>query len=103
MIIIGKRIKFLRKTNNITQLELANILNVSRATVNNWERGNSFPGDDIKIKLANYFKVSIDYLLGYSDNTNSNLNLDVLIHENKILKDKLNKINKISNELYRGD
>ena len=38
-------------------------LNVSRATVNYWKNGN-VPKQDTLIKIANYFNVSVDYLLG---------------------------------------
>lgn len=40
-------------------------LNVSRATVNYWKNGN-VPKQDTLIKIANYFNVSVDYLLGNS-------------------------------------
>lgn len=65
---IGQRIKNLREGQNLSQLELAKIINVSNTAVSQYENGLRTPSDDIKIKLANYFNVSTDYLLGLSDN-----------------------------------
>lgn len=65
---IGQRIKKLREDEHLSQLELAKIINVCNTTVSQYENGSRTPSDDIKIKLANYFNVSTDYLLGLSDN-----------------------------------
>ncbi len=65
--IMGTRIRYLRKKANLTQIELANILNVSNTTLSQYESGQRIPGDDIKIKISDYFNVSIDYLLGNSE------------------------------------
>ena len=45
-------------------------LNVSRATVNYWKNGN-VPKQEILIKIADYFNVSVDYLLGNDVETDS--------------------------------
>ena len=64
----GDTIKKLRDKNNITQRQLAQILNVSTSTVGKWEgRGNVIPSAEILIALANCFDVSIDYLLGENE------------------------------------
>lgn len=57
------RLSSLRKTNNISQLELASNIGISDRTVGMWERGLSAPNAETAIKLADYFDVSIDYLL----------------------------------------
>lgn len=62
--IIGKRLKELRINNKITQQELGDIINVSKVSISGYEKGTRIPSLDTLIELANYFKVSIDYLIG---------------------------------------
>ena len=62
---LEKRIAELRKNKQISQEQLADILNTSRQAVSKWERGESLPDIDKLKDLATYFDVSIDYLLGY--------------------------------------
>ena len=64
---IGEKINELRNKNNITQLALAKELEVSRSSVNAWEMGISMPTIDRLIDIAEYFHVSVDYLLGLND------------------------------------
>lgn len=68
------RLKQLRKQKKLTQQELAEIIRVHHRTLQNWENGNAqiFPKN--QKALADYFDVSIPYLLGYdTDNTFSDL------------------------------
>ena len=58
------RIKELRTQRKITQEELGNIINVQKAAVSKYELGRAVPSTDVLTKLANYFNVSVDYLLG---------------------------------------
>ena len=62
----GERLKELRKDKNISQEELANIINVTKATISNWENDKGYADGDILIKLAEYFGVTTDYLLGFN-------------------------------------
>jgi len=48
----------------LTQLELAKEIAIARPTITNWERGIREPSFDTLIKLAEFFDVSADYLLG---------------------------------------
>ena len=58
------RIKNIREDNDLSQREVADILNVSRSTYSLWELGiNIIPLSSL-YKLSSYFDVSIDYLLG---------------------------------------
>lgn len=59
---IHTRIKELRKGKNLTQEELGNRLEISRSTIANWELDATPEYQNIK-KLADFFEVSIDYLL----------------------------------------
>lgn len=70
---LGDRICGLRKSKNLTQKELAKILNVSNTTLSQYENGIRVPSDDIKIKIANYFNVTLDYLLS-GKHSNENIN-----------------------------
>ena len=63
----GNRLKELRKSFGITQLELAYNLNERRATLSNYENKNVYPGFNMLVKLADYFHVSVDYLTGRTD------------------------------------
>ena len=61
---IGKTIVSLRKSKNMTQMELADKLGISFQAVSNWERGNSMPDISKLPELAEIFGVSLDELLG---------------------------------------
>ncbi|MBQ3037781.1 MAG: helix-turn-helix transcriptional regulator [Clostridia bacterium] len=61
------RLKELRKEKNITQLRLAMELNMSQNTISRYETGERQAGYDELIKIADYFNVSIDYLLERTD------------------------------------
>ena len=58
-----KNLKFLRNARKISQEKLAAVLNVSRSTVAMWETCGIDPDNEMIIKIAEYFNVSIDYLL----------------------------------------
>ena len=60
---LGDRIKTLRTARNLSQVELARKLNVSKQSVSNWENNNILPSVDIVKKLALFFSCSADYLL----------------------------------------
>jgi transcriptional regulator with XRE-family HTH domain len=62
--IIGERLSQLRKDKGLFQKDLARILGISRKSVSQYERELRSPPDDLKIKIANYFNVSLDYLMG---------------------------------------
>lgn len=63
----GKRIKELRIEKNLLQEKLAGYLNVSQQTVSKIETGTSDNPYDLLIKLADFFKVSIDYIYGRTE------------------------------------
>ena len=56
---LGDRIKTLRTARNLSQVELARKLNVSKQSVSNWENNNILPSVDIVKKLALFFSCSI--------------------------------------------
>ena len=61
------RIKELRDERGIPQKTLAIDLGVSQPTVSDWENGRKIPSARTTRKLADYFQVSMDYLLGYEE------------------------------------
>lgn len=61
------RIKELREAKGIQQKELAIDIGVSQPTVSDWESGRKVPSAKSTQKLADYFGVSVDYLLGRSE------------------------------------
>lgn len=61
------RFRLLRSERALSQLEIANILGSKPTTVASWEQGRSRPEIDMLVKIANYFNVSVDYLLGLTD------------------------------------
>ncbi len=64
------RLKELRKQKGISQLKLALALNTNQNTISRYETGEREPGINELIKIADYFNVSIDYLLERTDNPN---------------------------------
>ena len=61
------RIRDLREDNNYTQKELSKILNCSQQVYSNYELGQRDIPTDILIKLAKFYNLSTDYILGISD------------------------------------
>ena len=66
------RLKELRKKKGISQLRLASDLNTTQNTVSRYETGEREPGIDELIKIADYFNVSVDYLIGRTENPKMN-------------------------------
>lgn len=62
---LGGNIKRMRKDRSLTQEELADALGVTTGAVYKWESGLSVPELTMIVKLADYFEVSVDVLLGY--------------------------------------
>ena len=64
---IAERLKILRKERGYTQQHVASGLNIGYTHYQKYEYGEKIPGRDKLIELADYFDVSIDYLLGRTD------------------------------------
>ena len=82
----------LRKEKKITQEEMSNILNVSRATYNGYELEKYEPNIDTLCKLADFYNVSLDYLIGRNRNDDLGYLSNEQISLVKIIK-KLNQQN----------
>lgn len=97
------RLKELREAYKLNQTELGEILGVTNQTVSNWENGNIAPSIEMVEKIANYFKVSVDYLLFRTDSLTikvNNLTLEQIAHVQSIVNDieELNRKIKKSSE-----
>ena len=66
------KLKELRKQRKISQVKLSIDLNMSQNTISRYETGERQPGITELILLADYFNVSIDYLVGRTDNPKMN-------------------------------
>lgn len=87
------RIKELRKRNNMLQKDLASLLKVSQQTCSNYEAGRHEPDQNSLNIMADYFNVSVDYLLGRSESpvpeTQAQNNTELAVLFNKLRKDPL--------------
>lgn len=63
----GTRLRFLRKQKKMTQAKLAKYLSLGESTISFYESGKRTPDFDLLRKIAAYFNVSTDYLLGITD------------------------------------
>ncbi len=63
----GERLRELREEKGITQMELARFLSLANSTVSQYEADKREPDSSTLQKLADYFAVTLDYLLGRSD------------------------------------
>jgi len=66
-----KRLKDIREDNDISQEEMAKILGVNRSTYSMWELEMNVIPLRVLCNFADYFNVSVDYVLGLSNNKNS--------------------------------
>lgn len=66
--ILNQRLRSLRLENNVTQQSVANALGVTVGNVQKFEYGTARPKLENVIKLADFFNVSLDYLVGRTDN-----------------------------------
>lgn len=67
----NNRLKDLRLSKQLTQDKLANEISLTRSTIAAYEQGSISPSVDTLLILSSYFEVSIDYLLGLTDETNN--------------------------------
>ena len=90
---IGEKIRNLRKTFNISQVDLANKLGITKQCVSNCDNDNILPSIDMLVRLAKYFNVSTDFLLGLSH--------DKMIDVNGLTETEIAHIKLIINDLKK--
>ena len=83
---IGQIIKNLRIEKNKTQTQMAKDLNIRQNLISKWESEFIEPNIANLIILSNYFKVSIDYLVGREDESGRKIyNINNDIHHNRVV------------------
>jgi transcriptional regulator with XRE-family HTH domain len=70
--IFSERLKALRQQKQVTMVDVANVLGLKKQAVHQWETMKNIPSTDTLLALADYFDVSLDYLVGRSDNPEVN-------------------------------
>ena len=65
-----KNLKRLREANNLTQQQMADIFGIQRPTYSRYENGERQPDFGLLIEISKHFNVSVDYLLGTTDEKN---------------------------------
>lgn len=63
----SSRIKELRLSRNLNQVQLAEVLGVTKQSVSNWENDNIMPSIEMLVKISVFFSVSTDYILGLQE------------------------------------
>lgn len=104
---INQRLKQLRAENNLTQTNLADILGIAKTTLAAYEQGKSEPSNETILKIADYFNVSTDFLLGNSNYKNTQEEFDfkdaiILSEEEELLTlfKKITSCYQFLNNLY---
>ena len=62
-----ERLKELRNEKSISQQELGALVNVTKMAISHWEKGHSEPSISQLILLAEFFQVTVDYLIGKTE------------------------------------
>ena len=91
---LNENIKSLRLSYNLSQVELASALGVSKQCISNWENDYIQPSVEMLIKIAKYFNVTTDYLLGLTDDNTVNmdgLTEKEIAHIKLLIADLLNR------------
>lgn len=105
----GKVLKNLRISRNISAVKFSEDLNIHRGSLSNWETGKRTPDSEMLLKIAKYFNVSVDYLLGNrkekTDDTDLfNLKGDVRfikkVHESEMVKIPVLEVIKAGIHMY---
>jgi len=67
VLMLNENIKRLRMARGLNQVEFARIMGVSKQCVSNWENDNIMPSIEMLIKIADFFNVTTDYILGRNE------------------------------------
>ena len=73
MEIVGERIRYLRERLNYSQTKFAGIFNLGQSSVARYEKGEVSPSLELLVQIADYCNVSLDYILGRTDNPQGDL------------------------------
>ncbi len=79
--LLGKRLKALREKKGISQKFVATKIGVNNSTLSGYESGYREPDGETLLRLADFYEVTTDYLLGRSNNTQLSGNTETLIND----------------------
>ena len=109
----SERLKELRKKANFTQVEVAEKLGISQPAYASWERGAKKPTQENLVKIAQVLNVSVDYLVGNSEDKSDELdNIELLFRmnskgltddEKKVFKKELIEFMEERNKVFEED
>ena len=104
MTVLGKRLKEARENNRLTQMEASKKLGISNGTLSGYERNYRDPDTAILEKMAELYGVSVDYLLGRTDDPNPQLkNNSSAQLTAKDEKDIAKRLEQIRNDIEHSD
>ena len=94
---LGEQIRDLRIAKNLSQIQLADRLGVTKQSVSNWENNNILPSVDMLKRIADYFHCSTDFLLEMAEGKvyieTTHLTLEQTMHLQQLVED-FNLLNK---------
>ena len=99
---VGKKLKIIRKRYNLTQKSVADGLGIARSTYSSYENDKREPDYKMLIKLADFFNVSVDYLLDRTGKTEDKKRAKG-VHDNKALENIIDTLYCASNDLSEKD
>lgn len=73
MKIFGERIRALRESMNFSQVKFAETFGIGQSSVVRYEKGKASPSLELLVRIADYYDVSLDYVLGRTDNPQGKL------------------------------
>jgi len=82
-----QRVKELRKEKKLTQEQFADVFFLNKSSISRYEKGTQMPEADMLTRMAEYFDVSLDYLLGRSEHRKDS---EIKIAMNTLSTDGLN-------------
>ncbi|WKV09417.1 helix-turn-helix domain-containing protein [Thermoanaerobacterium sp. CMT5567-10] len=83
----ANRLKSLREEKKLSQEELSQLINISRSTLSMYEINKRQPDPETLQKIADFFDVSVDYLLGRTDKRNIDVSNDVDERLHKVMQE----------------
>ena len=92
MSIMSERLRTLREEMSLTQSQLAEKLDIAVSSISQYESGDRVPSDDVKIKLASFFDVSLDFLVGISDIRTPYVFFTLSQYFNSLTEDEINEV-----------
>lgn len=91
---IGKRIRDLRENADIDRDDFANMLKITYSALAKYETDERFPPSDVIIKVADYFDVTTDYLLGREEGSDTEYEIETIAahHDGEWTEEELEEL-----------